>query len=267
MLAKRVRLNRLFSSPSGRLVTVAIDHPIAFSYDINPHLYRVRDLLPRIAECPPDAVTMMKGTAVHCWEPFAGRIPLIVQTSCFTPGMPTRDHQFGFVEDALRLGAEAIAMTITVGTEAQGDGLAMLGRLVSDAAPAGLPVVAHIYPKGELVPKGERYTARWSRYAARVGAEVGVDLVKTDYTGSAESFREVVDACAVPVVAAGGQRLDSFRDVLAMAQGVVEAGGAGLTLGRNVWASGDVAGAIRALKAVVHDGASVDDALSLCPGA
>ncbi|MFC1806332.1 class I fructose-bisphosphate aldolase [Planctomycetota bacterium] len=267
MLGKRVRLNRIFSAPSGRVVTVAIDHPIAFSYDINPHLNRIHDLLPRIVEGPPDAITMMKGVAEHCWEPFAGRVPLIVQTTCFTPGIPNRDHQLAFVEDALRLGADAIAMTITVGTENQGDGVAMLGQLVRDAAPVGLPVVAHIYPKGELVPEGARYTARWSRYAARVGAEVGVDLVKTDYTGSAESFREVVDACPVPVVAAGGQRLESFRDVLEMARGVVQAGGAGLTLGRNVWASGDVPGAIRALKAVVHEGASVDDALGLCPEA
>ena len=267
MLGKRVRLNRIFSSPSGRVVTVAIDHPIAFSYDINAHLHRIRDLLPRIVEGQPDAVTMMKGIAEHGWEPFAGRVPLIMQTACFTPGILNRDHQIGFVEDAVRLGADAIAMTITVGTEHQGDGMAMLGRLVRDAAPVGLPVVAHVYPKGELVPEGGRYTTTWSRYAARLGAEVGVDVVKTDYTGSAESFREVVEACPVPVVAAGGQRLDSFRDVLEMAQCVVEAGGAGLTLGRNVWASGDVPGAIRALKAVVHEGASVDDALRLCPEA
>ena len=264
MLGKRVRLNRIFSGPSGRVVTVAIDHPIAFSYDINAHLHHIRDLLPRIVEGQPDAVTMMKGAADHAWGPFAGRVPLIVQTTCFTPAIPNRDHQIGFVEDALRLGADAIAMTITVGTEHQGDGVAMLGRLVRDAAPVGLPVVAHIYPKGERVPEGGRYTAPWSQYAARVGAEVGVDVVKTDYTGSAESFRQVVEACPVPVVAAGGQRLDSLRDVLEMAQAVVEAGGAGLTVGRNVWESPDVAGTIRALKAVVHEGASVDDALGLC---
>ena len=231
--------------------------------DITPDLHRIRELLPRIVAGRPDALTMMKGSAQHCFEPYAGRIPLIMQTSTFTPGLPTRDHQFGFVEDALRLGADAVAMTITVGTEHQGEEVAMLGRLVSDAAPAGLPVVAHIYPKGELVPAGERYTTRWSLYAARVGAEVGVDVVKTDYTGSADSFRPVVDACPVPVVAAGGPRLETLREVLEMARGVVAAGGAGLTCGRNVWGSPDPAGVVRALKAVVHDDASVDDALGL----
>jgi class I fructose-bisphosphate aldolase len=154
-------------------------------------------------------------------------------------------------------------MTVTVGTEHQGELLSMLGRLVRDAAPLGLPVVTHIYPKGELVPETERNSVRWCLYAARAAAETGVDVVKTNYTGSPESFRKVIEACPVPVVAAGGPRLGTTREVLEMARGVVEAGGAGLTVGRNVWAAKDVAGMIRALKAVVHDGERVEDALSL----
>jgi len=267
LLAKRARLNRIFSDPSGRVVTVAVDHPIPFSVDITPDLHRIGDVLSRVAAGSPNALTMMKGIADHCYEPYAGRIPLIMQTTCFTPGLPSLDHQIGFVDDALRLGADAVAMTITVGTEHQGAAVAMLGRLVRDAAPVGLPVIAHIYPKGERVPDGERYTTKWSLYAARLGAEVGVDLVKTDYTGSADSFRPVIDACPVPVVAAGGPRLDTLREVLEMAQGVVAAGGAGLTFGRNVWGSADPAAVVHALKAVVHDDASVDDVLAIAADA
>ena len=266
LLAKRVRLNRLFSHPSGRLVTVAVDHPIAFSFDIRAELHPIRQLLARLVEGRPDALTMMKGIAQHCYEPYAGRVPLIVQTTCFIPGKPSRDYPIGFLEDALRLGADAVAVTITVGTEHQGELMGMLGRMVRDAAPVGLPVVAHIYPKGEMVPEDERYAVRWCQYAARVGAEVGVDLVKTSYTGSAESFRQVVEACPVPVVAAGGPDLDSPRAVLEMARGVVEAGAAGVTYGRNVWGADDIPAMVRALKAVVHDGISVDDALSRLGG-
>ena len=263
VLGKRVRLNRIFSSPSGRVVTVAVDHPIAYSWDVPPELQAMREVLPRIVEGRPDAITFQKGGAEHYFEPFAGRVPLIVQTCFFLPGIPNRDYQIAFIEDALRLGADAIAMTITVGTEHQGELAAMLGRLVRDAAPVGLPVITHIYPKGELVPDGEQNSVRWCLYAARTGAEIGVDVVKTNYTGTPESFRKVVEACPVPVVAAGGPKLSTSREVLEMARGVVEAGGAGLTVGRNVWAARDVAGTIRALKAVVHDGAPVDDALRL----
>jgi len=261
LLAKRARLNRIFRSPSGRLVTVAIDHPIAF--DLPDALRPIREVLPRIVAGEPDAITMMKGIAEQCYEPYAGRVPLIVQTTCFTPGIPQRDHQIGFVEDALRLGADAVAMTITVGTTYQGPLVSMLGRLVREATPVGLPVVAHIYPKGELVAEDERYSVRWVLYAARLGAEVGVDLVKLFYTGAAESFREVVEACPVPVVAAGGPRLDSLRAVLEMARGVVDSGAAGVTYGRNVWGAEDIPGVLRALRAVVHDDARVDDALDL----
>jgi DhnA family fructose-bisphosphate aldolase class Ia len=263
VLGKRIRLNRIFSSPSGRVVTVAIDHPIAFSWDVPVELQHIREILPRIVEGRPDAITIQKGGAEHYFEPFAGRVPLIVQTCFFLPGIPRRDYQIGFVEDALRLGADAVAMTITVGTEHQGELAAMLGRLVRDAAPVGLPVITHIYPKGEMVPENERNSLKWCLYAARTGAEIGVDVVKTNYTGTPDTFRKVVEACPVPVVAAGGPKLNTSREVLEMARGVVEAGGAGLTVGRNVWAARDVAGTIRALKAVVHDGASVDDALAL----
>ena len=259
LLAKRARLNRIVHSPSHRLVTVALDHPIAFG--VPPELGPIREVLARVVEGEPDAVTMMKGTAQHCYEPHAGRVPLIVQTTCFTPGIPSRDHPIACVDDALRLGADAVAMTITVGTEHQGRHVRMLGALVSAAAPAGLPVVAHIYPKGELVPDDERHSVRWVLYAARLGAEVGVDIVKLFYTGSPDTFRQVVEACPVPVVAAGGVRLDTTRQVLEMARGVVDAGAAGVTYGRNVWGAEDIPAVIRALKAVVHDDATVDDAL------
>ena len=99
--------------------------------------------------------------------------------------------------------------------------------------------------------------------AARAAAECGTDIVKTWYTGSAEEFRQVVEAVPTPVVAAGGAPAPKPINVLEQAAAVMEAGGIGMTCGRNIWQAEDPAKMVRALRAVVHDGATPTDAAGL----
>ena len=126
-----------------------------------------------------------------------------------------------------------------------------------------MPVVVHAYPNGELVPPDEVYTAERVGYASRLAMELGVDIVKTFYTGSAESFARVVEMAAPAlVVAAGGPRLETDADVLRMVGGVVQAGAAGITFGRNIWQSADPGRLIGVLKHVWHEDGSVEEALA-----
>jgi putative autoinducer-2 (AI-2) aldolase len=104
------------------------------------------------------------------------------------------------------------------------------------------------------------YDARYLGLATRICAELGADMVKTYH---ADGLEAVVEAAMVPVVVAGGKRLDSVRDALALAGHAVTAGAAGIDFGRNVWQSADPVATIQALRAVVHDGHGVDDALGL----
>jgi 3-hydroxy-5-phosphonooxypentane-2,4-dione thiolase len=104
------------------------------------------------------------------------------------------------------------------------------------------------------------YDARYLGLATRICAELGADMVKTYAT---DGFEAVVEAAMVPVVVAGGKRLDSVRDALALASDAVTAGAAGIDFGRNVWQSDDPVATIQALGAVVHHGHGVDDALGL----
>jgi DhnA family fructose-bisphosphate aldolase class Ia len=144
-------------------------------------------------------------------------------------------------------------MALTVGSREQARLLADLSSLVKQADAAGMPVIVHAYPCGELVPQSERFSVSRVAYAVRLAMELGVDIVKTFYTGSAEGFAEVVKtASPALVVAAGGARLETDAQVLEMARSVVRAGGAGITFGRNVWQSKDIPGMIRALKREVH---------------
>lgn len=264
MLGKQIRLERLRNRRSGRILTIAVDH--APSYGVLRGLEDICPAVDRLAAAGPEAMVMMKGTAERCFSHCgaAGRVALILKSSTLSPYHPTHDVWVGSVDDALALGADAIAMALTVGSSHQAQLLANLAALVREAERAGLPVIVHAYPNGELVPPGEVYTAARVGYAARLAMELGVDIVKTFYTGSAESFAQVV-AMAGPaqVVAAGGPRLETDAEVLTMAFNVVQAGGAGVTFGRNVWQAADPAALIGALQHVLHEGILVEHALGL----
>jgi DhnA family fructose-bisphosphate aldolase class Ia len=262
MLGKQIRLERLKNPASGRILTVAVDH--APSYGVLAGLEDMQAVVDRLAPAGPDALLMMKGTARRCFPPYAGQVALILKSSTLSPYHPQHDVWVSAVDDAVCLGADAIAMALTVGSPFQPALLANLSALVEQAEQVGMPVIVHAYPNGEQVPPDEVFTPQRVGYASRLAMELGVDVVKTFYTGSAESFARVVEMAAPAlVVAAGGPRLETDRDVLEMAHGVVQAGAAGITFGRNVWQSRDPAALVGALKAVVHQGASPQAAFDL----
>ena len=259
-LGKVVRLNRLRHVISGRMLTVALDH--APSYGVLSGLERIEPVVEQVAAGGPEALLLMKGTAEGCFAPYAGRIALILKSSTLSPFHPERDVWVSQVEDALRLGADAIAMALTVGSPDQPALLASLAELVRQAEGVGMPVVVHAYPNGSLVPPEERYSAAQVGYASRLAMELGVDIVKTFFTGSAETFARVVEMAAPAlVVAAGGPRCETPLDVFRMAHEVVQAGATGITFGRNVWQSPNPKGMVQALGEVVHQGATPEGAL------
>jgi DhnA family fructose-bisphosphate aldolase class Ia len=250
-LGKLNHLRRLQNPDSGRIFTVAIDH--APSYGVLSGMEDMAGVLQRVAGGEPDAIMLMQGAAQQCYEPYAGRIPLIIKTSTVSPFHPGQDVWVTQVETALRLGADAVAMAVTVGSSQQAGLLANFSGLVQQAERAGLPVIIHAYPNGPLVPPDEVYTPKQVTYAARLGMELGADVVKTFYTGSPESFAGVVEAAApAVVVAAGGPRLETDEDVLNMVRGVIQAGAVGITFGRNIWQSADPPALIRTLADVLH---------------
>lgn len=260
-LGKAIRLKRLQNPVSGRILTVAIDH--APSYGVLAGLENITRVVERVASGGPEAIMLMKGPAERCFQPYVGRIALILKSSTLSPFHPEQDVWVTHVEDALRLGADAIAMALTVGSAEQPQLLSNLAALVREAERVGLPVIVHAYPNGELVPPDERYSAKQVGYAARLGMELGVDIVKTFYTGSAETFARVVELAAPAlVVAAGGPKLETDADVLRMAQAVRQAGAAGLTFGRNIWQSENATRVIQALAHTLHRNGSVDEALA-----
>lgn len=165
------------------------------------------------------------------------------------------------VEEAIRLGADAVSVHINLGAETDKEMLGQLGFVSERCFQWQMPLVAMMYTRGPKI-KSE-YDVKNVKHAARVGAELGADIVKVPYTGSVESFREVVEGCPVMVVIAGGPKMESDEDIFKMAEGALAAGAAGLSIGRNAFQHKTPEKMVAALCKMVHKGIGVKDAMEI----
>ncbi len=262
-IGKLVRMNRLFADPSGRLCSVAVDHFIGYNEGLPANLRHMRQTLAAIVAGRPDAVTLRVGFAVSLWAPYAGRVPMILQSTLIRAD-DSLARQTVTVEDALRLGADAIAVVAHVRGPHEIDNLRSVAEYVRRAARYDLPVICHIYP---LDLSGERPRVSLApediAWAAHCAGELGVDVVKVPYCGDVQAYAEIVASCPVPLVAAGGPKAETLEAALALMVEVVQAGARGATIGRNIWGFAGITAAVRAFKAVIHDGVAPAEALRL----
>lgn len=260
-LGRAIRLRRIFGA-SGRTVTVALDQ--AVPRGVTPRLADIGPTYASIAAAGPDAVTMFKGLAGAVLAHNATPVPFILKATTFSVDFHlTQEAVVGSVDEALRLGADAIAVGISAGSSHQVEGFSALAAVTARAAEVGMPVVCHAYPSGELWAEDKKGSTEAVLYAARAAAEMGTDIVKTWYTGSTAEFAKVVEGVPAIIVAAGGPKAESPLDVLRQAASVVEAGGYGVTTGRNVWGAADPGRMVSALRAIVHEGERPEIALKL----
>ncbi len=252
-LGKAIRLRRIFSHPSGRLLSVAVDHFVGYPQTMTGGLHNLPGTLADVVAARPDAVTMFSGAASNCWHPHAGKIALIIQLGCSTSDDRVAEI-LGSVKGASRIGADAVAVGINVRGNSEGYYLRVLSNAVEEAEPFGLPVIAHIYPRvfeGAPVIAADADNIAW---AVRCGIECGADVIKVAYPGDALAFKQIIECSPVPIVAAGGPRTEGFEEALVQADAAISAGASGVTVGRNVWSRDrDTVAAIAAYKLVVHE--------------
>jgi len=260
-LGKRIRLNRIFSHPSGRLCSIAVDHFMGYNEGLPDGLRDMRSTLAAICSAQPDAVTMHKGIATSLWEPYAGKLPLILQSSLIRVDDSAMEEMAN-VEDAIRLGADAIAIAAFVRGKSEAHYLRLVADYVRAASAYDLPVICHIYPRtfGDKVQIS--FTPEDIAWAVHCAVETGVDVVKTPYCGDIASYAQIVRECPVPLVAAGGPKAQTLEAALEMMSEVVQSDALGATIGRNVWGFGNTAAAVRAFKAVIHDRKPAREALA-----
>src|SRR5690606_28560036 len=241
-------MRRMFGA-DGRSVFVAIDH--AAYMGAGPPL---GEPMREIAAGRPDAVLATWHLARAYADVFAdaGLVLRVDGGSSELGDMPANDvntilHR---AEEALTIGADCVVVLAFPGAPDEDKSLGRLARLASECEMLGLPVMAEMIPGGwgQAVP----WTVENVSRAARIGAELGADIIKTVCPGPPERFAEVVEACPVPVVALGGPKMKTEDDVVAVARGVVRAGGAGIAVGRNVWGSDKPRQLVERLREAVH---------------
>ena len=138
-----------------------------------------------------------------------------------------------------------------------------LGKVAIECMEWGMPLLAMMYPRGPKIE--DEKEVEMVKHAARVGAELGADIVKCPYTGSPDTFREVIEGCMVPVVIAGGSKT-SDEETLQMIEGAMQAGGAGISMGRNAFQHENPINLVKAACAIVHEGIPAAEALKMVRG-
>lgn len=260
MIGKLIRLERIMNRETGRTVIVPMDHGVT----VGPieGLIDMKTTINQVASGGANAIVIHKGLVEGGHRRRGKDVGLIIHLSGSTSLSPYPHAKtlVCSVEEAIRLGADAVSVHVNIGNGSEREMLADLGQVAWEAREWGMPLLAMMYPRGEKIK--DEYDPQVIKHVARLGAELGADLIKVSYTGSVESFRQVVAGCPVPVVIAGGPKMSSDRDILEMVRGAVEAGGAGVSIGRNVFQHRDPSRMVGAISLLVHENASVEEALS-----
>jgi len=262
-IGKKLRLRRMLDKKTGKTVIIALDHGVEHGpSDFPEKALDPRNIVRRVVEGGANSIMMHKGLAKFTAEEWSGKIPLLLKITGRTGLMPEElatQALVASVEDAVSLGADGVAITVYVGSSNEPLMLKDFGMIETRCRELGMPILALMYPRGPNIK--DRYNVEVVRYAARLGGELGADIVKTYYTGSKDTFEEVVKACTVPVAAAGGPRKETAKEALEMVRDVMDAGAVGATIGRNVWGHPDPVGMTRAVRKIVIENETVEKAL------
>jgi len=256
------RLNRILN-PSGYSLIVAIDHiPSGFMEGWE----YPESTIEKILEGNPDAVMATFGILKRFASMFAGRVSKILRLD----GGPTYLLQdwpdcsvwdaFYTVEDAVNLGADGVIASVLLGSRVEMECMRVAARVAGDCLKYNLPCIFEAVPvEGQAIKN--KLDPQMIAFAARLAAELGADCIKTYYPGDPNSFRLVTSRCPVPVLMAGGPKLDSERQLCEAVKGMLEGGGRGAFIGRNIWQHPNPPALLRALGGLIHKNITLDEAL------
>jgi fructose-bisphosphate aldolase/2-amino-3,7-dideoxy-D-threo-hept-6-ulosonate synthase len=271
MVGREIRLSRILNPDTKKTMIIAIDHgtamyPRGIADPIN--------VLKKTIQAKPDAILLNRGIIRLGRKFLLGKeIPGIILRLDWTgtwrksarANKENVIHVFS-VQDAVKVGADAVLAYLFYGPET-GDDLEAsctqdLGNLVRECEVFGMPLIveAHLSP---LASEEDRRNPIYLSQVTRAAAELGADLIKTEYTGNVDTFSEVVKNCPIPITILGGPKAVTDREVLVSVRGAIDSGAAGVTIGRNVWQHKNPAGMAAAIKGIIHRDLTVEEALKL----
>jgi 2-amino-4,5-dihydroxy-6-oxo-7-(phosphonooxy)heptanoate synthase len=246
--ARSLRLERLSRNGSG-LFIVPLDHAVTDGPILAGEL---DELVGEIVGNGADGVVLHKGAARHVRPQWFVDVALIVHLSASTALAPDPDAKYlvASVEEAVRLGADAVSVHVNLGSAGEREQLADLGAVADACDRWNVPLLAMMYVRGPRItnPRDPALIA----HAVCVAAELGADLVKAPYPGSDAALADMVRGAAVPVLIAGGPPRDTAGEVLAHVRAVMRAGAGGVAMGRNIFLSPQPGAMTRKVADIVH---------------
>ncbi|MFC2161463.1 3-hydroxy-5-phosphonooxypentane-2,4-dione thiolase [Acidobacteriota bacterium] len=249
------RLSKIIKPKTGRTVMLAVDH----GYFLGPtkNLEDAQSTIKPLLSYA-DALMLTRGILRTSVTPKTS-IPIVLRVSGGSSIIGNDLSNEGIttsMEEAVRLNVSAVALSIFVGSEYEHQTLENLAFLVDEGQALGIPVLAVTAVGKELGKRDARFLA----LSCRIAAEIGASFVKTYYC---DEFEKVVESCPVPVVIAGGPKLETELDAFQMAYDAIQKGASGVDMGRNIWQNPHPIGMIKAIKAVVHKNARPQEALEI----
>lgn len=255
VFGRDIRLARILND--GKMLCIPMDHGIS-----NGPIKGLEDIHSIIYQCSSAGLTcVLVNKGIIKSMPRPPNIGLIAHFSASTSigPAPNRKILMGSVEEAIRLGADAVSLHINIGSKEEPEMLQKLGMISDKCDEWSVPLVAMMYPRGENIKNA--HDPEIVAHAARVGAEAGADVVKAVYTGDPDSFKRVVQSCPVPIVIAGGPKASTDREILEMCEGAMMAGAKGVTFGRNIFQHRNPPAIVRALYKLIIEKRNVREAM------
>lgn len=249
----------------GRSLVVAMDHGAGL--DVYPELSNPARVIDAIVAGGADAVLITPGLlkdCFHCLESVG--VILRVDGGSSALKCESKAHRLLYsVEDALRLGADAVACMGFPGSSFEGATLENLARLAGACQNWNVPLMAEMIPGGFTNP--EFHTPDNIRLAVRIGIDLGADFIKTKYAGPPESFRCVIEHAYRPVLVLGGEKASDERTVFDMVRTALDLGASGVVMGRQIWKHSRPRAMVSALNHLIHNNGSAEEAVDIMASA
>jgi fructose-bisphosphate aldolase/2-amino-3,7-dideoxy-D-threo-hept-6-ulosonate synthase len=256
-IGKNIRLERIIDRKSKRTIIIPMDHGLTMGSIQG--LEKMAKMVDMVAEGGANAVLMHSGMVRVGHRKYGSDIGLIIHLSGATnlTPHPNRKVLVCSVERALKMGADAVSIHINIGADEEPEMLKDAQKVVEASREWGIPLIAMMYPRGQKIQ--DENDPEVVNIAVRAGAELGADIVKTNYTGDIDSFKYIVNSVSIPVIIAGGPKMDTIPELLQIAYDSIQAGGAGVAFGRNVFQAENPSKLVNALSKIIHKNYTPDE--------
>ncbi len=250
------RLGKLKDEKTGKYYIITLHHGLTFGPIEG--LSNIKQIITGITEGGASGVIMHKGILRNVYRRQARKLGVVMHLSASTSLGPDRDRSvlIGTVQEALILGAVGVSIQVNIGADTEAEMLHDMGTISTECNKFKVPLLAMMYPSGPMIDNP--YDVELIKHVARIGAELGADVVITNYTGSLDTFREVIKCCPAPVLVSGGPQMTLNLEILKLVKNAMIAGAAGVAIGRNVFQNEFVKGMSHAISRILKEKVDVE---------